>query len=51
MYFKSGTVKLELALARGRKLYDVRRVVAEREAAREARREIANAMKRSARYS
>jgi len=46
MYFKSGTVKIELALAKGRKLYDVRRAIAEREAAREARREIASAMKR-----
>jgi len=38
LYFKGGIAKVELALARGRKLYDKRRAIAEREALREARR-------------
>jgi SsrA-binding protein len=37
-YFKDGRVKVELALARGRKEYDKRRAIAEREADLEARR-------------
>jgi SsrA-binding protein len=37
-YFKEGRLKLELALARGRKAYDKRRAIAEREAELEARR-------------
>jgi SsrA-binding protein len=37
-YFKQGRVKVELALARGRKTYDKRRAIAEREADLEARR-------------
>jgi len=35
-YFKQGRVKLEIALARGKKKYDKRRAVKEREATREA---------------
>ncbi|MEJ7583801.1 MAG: SsrA-binding protein SmpB [Acidimicrobiales bacterium] len=38
LYFKDGRCKLELGLARGRKQYDKRQVIAEREADREARR-------------
>lgn len=40
LYFKDGRAKLELALARGRRLYDKRRALAEREANREAERTI-----------
>ncbi len=35
LYFKHGRVKLELGLARGKKLHDKRRVLREREARRE----------------
>jgi len=38
VYFKGGRAKVELALARGRRLYDKRRAIAEREAEREAER-------------
>jgi len=38
MYFKDGRAKVELALARGRKTYDKRHAIAERDAAREAER-------------
>lgn len=38
LYFKGGRAKVELALARGRRLYDKRRAIAEREAGREAER-------------
>jgi SsrA-binding protein len=41
LYFKDGRAKVELALARGRKTYDKRQVLAERDAEREARRAIA----------
>ncbi len=40
MYFKDGRAKVELALARGRRLYDKRRAIAERDASREAERVI-----------
>ena len=40
VYFKDGRAKVELALARGRRLYDKRRVLAERDASREAERVI-----------
>jgi SsrA-binding protein len=43
LYFKDGRAKVELALARGRKTYDKRQVLAERDAEREARRAIARA--------
>jgi SsrA-binding protein len=43
LYFKEGRVKVELALARGRKTYDKRQVLAERDASREAARAIARA--------
>jgi SsrA-binding protein len=38
LYFKDGRAKVDLALARGRKLYDKRHAIAERDAALEARR-------------
>jgi len=38
MYFKDGTVKVELALARGRERADKRRVLAERDAQRQMER-------------
>lgn len=37
-YFKDGRVKVEIALARGRRAYDKRRAIAEREADLEVRR-------------
>jgi SsrA-binding protein len=39
IYFKNGRAKLELALARGRRLYDKRHAIATRDAEREAARE------------
>ena len=41
LYFKDGRAKVDLALARGRKLYDKRHAIAARDAEREARRESA----------
>jgi SsrA-binding protein len=41
LYFKDGRAKVELALARGRKTYDKREVLAKRDAEREAARAIA----------
>jgi SsrA-binding protein len=38
VYFKDGRAKVELALARGKRAYDKRRVLAERDARREAER-------------
>ena len=38
LYFKDGRAKVELALARGRKTYDKRQALAERDAEREAAR-------------
>lgn len=43
LYFRDGRAKVELALARGRKTYDKRRLLAERDAEREAARAIARA--------
>jgi SsrA-binding protein len=43
LYFKDGRAKVELALARGRKTYDKREVLARRDAEREAARAIARA--------
>jgi SsrA-binding protein len=42
MYFKDGRAKVEIALARGRRLYDKRHAIAERDASRDAAREIKN---------
>ncbi len=38
LYFKAGNVKVEIALARGRKLHDRRQALARKEADREAER-------------
>lgn len=43
LYFKEGRAKVDLALARGRKTYDKREVIAQRDAARDAARAIARA--------
>jgi SsrA-binding protein len=43
LYFKKGRAKVELALARGKKLYDKRATIRERE----VKRDIARAMRRS----
>jgi SsrA-binding protein len=40
LYFKRGRVKIDLALARGKKLWDKRRETKEREAVREMAREV-----------
>ena len=40
IYFKDGLAKVEIALARGRRLYDKRHAIAERDATREAERVI-----------
>jgi len=47
IYFKEGKAKVELALARGRRLYDKRHAIATRDAEREAAREAARAAGRS----
>jgi SsrA-binding protein len=39
-YFKDGRAKVELAVAKGRRAYDKRRAIADREAQMEARREM-----------
>lgn len=46
VYFKDGRAKLELALARGRRLYDKRRAIAERDASRDAERSMKEATRR-----
>jgi SsrA-binding protein len=43
LYFKEGRAKIDLALARGRKSYDKRQVIAKRDADRDAARAIAAA--------
>ncbi|MCL4423258.1 MAG: SsrA-binding protein SmpB [Actinobacteria bacterium] len=43
VYLRDGLAKVELALARGRKLYDKRHAIAERDAARDAARDMARA--------
>lgn len=45
IYFKDGRAKVELALARGRRLYDKRHALATREADRDAARDAAQAMR------
>ncbi|HBI27909.1 MAG: SsrA-binding protein SmpB [Syntrophaceticus sp.] len=42
LYFKTGKVKVELALARGKKLYDKRQDIAQRDAQREIDRALSN---------
>ena len=49
-YFKDGRAKVELALARGRREYDKRRAIADRDAEMEAKRELgARRLRESAR--
>jgi len=40
LYFKNGKAKIELALARGKKIYDKRKDIAKRDSDREAQREL-----------
>lgn len=47
VYFKDGRAKIELALARGRREYDKRRAIADREAQLEAKRAMAARRRRS----
>lgn len=46
LYFTDGRAKVEIALARGKKLYDKRQAIAKREADRDAARAMAAARKR-----
>lgn len=46
LYFKDGYAKIELALARGKKTYDKRHTIAERDAKREAERAMAHARRK-----
>jgi SsrA-binding protein len=46
LYFKDGRAKVELALGRGRRTYDKRQLLAERDAQREAERAVARAGRR-----
>jgi SsrA-binding protein len=46
LYLKDGRVKVELALARGRRLYDKRHAIAARDTAREVAREMKDAARR-----
>ncbi|MDA8309832.1 MAG: SsrA-binding protein SmpB [Actinomycetota bacterium] len=45
LYFKDGRAKVQLALARGRKLYDKRQAILTREAERESARALRNAQR------
>ncbi|MGH7285290.1 MAG: SsrA-binding protein, partial [Polyangiaceae bacterium] len=45
LYFKSGRIKVELALVRGRKSHDKRRAIQKKEAEREARAAMGRARK------
>ncbi len=47
IYFRDGRAKVEIALARGRRRYDKRHAIAEREAGREAAREVRAAVRRT----
>ncbi|MTB71330.1 SsrA-binding protein SmpB [Arsenicicoccus cauae] len=46
LYFKDGRAKVEIALAKGKKLYDKRQTLRERQDNREAERAMSNAFKR-----
>lgn len=48
MYFKGGRAKVEIGIGRGRKHYDKRQVIAERDSARDAERAMAAGRRRSA---
>lgn len=45
LYFKDGRAKVEIALARGKKAYDKRHSIAERQASRDAEREVGRRLK------
>ena len=45
LYFKDGRAKVEIALARGKKIWDKRQTLAEREARREAERAVSRRLK------
>ena len=45
LYFKDGRAKVEIALARGKKQYDKRHAIAERQAKAEAQRELGRSLK------
>lgn len=45
LYFKDGRAKVEIAIARGKKSYDKRQALAERQATAEARREVGRSLK------
>lgn len=45
LYFKDGRAKVKIALARGKKSYDKRHAIAERQATREAERELGRRLK------
>lgn len=47
LYFKDGYAKVEIALARGKKEYDKRHALAEKQAKREAEREMGRARRRA----
>lgn len=47
MYFKGGRAKVELGIGRGRKHYDKRQVIAERDSARDAQRAMAAGRRRT----
>jgi SsrA-binding protein len=47
LYFKDGKVKVEIGLARGKKTYDKRQTLMERQNKREAERAMASAFKRN----
>lgn len=47
LYWSNGRAKVELALARGRKSYDKRQVIAQRDADLEARKAMARGMRRN----
>lgn len=50
MYFAKGKAKVELALAKGKKAFDKRKAIAEREARREIEREFKERQERHERY-
>jgi SsrA-binding protein len=45
LYFKDGRAKVEIALAKGKKTYDKRHAIAERDATREAERDLGRRLK------
>ena len=45
MYFKDGKVKVEIALAQGKKAYDKRQTLAKRDAERDIRKAMGRALK------